>query len=56
MDEKSGGGFHFGNIGGSVSQSAGGDIVGGDKTTTTTTTTQIGFAGEEQKQQFHSEI
>ena len=56
MSEKSGGGFHFGNVGGSVSQSAGGDIVGGDKTTTTTTTTQIGFAGEEQKQQFHSEI
>lgn len=54
MSEKSGGGFHFGNVGGSVSQSAGGDIVGGDKTTTTTTT--IGFAGEEQKQQFHSEI
>jgi hypothetical protein len=55
MSEK-GGGFHFGNIGGSVSQSAGGDIVGGDKTTTTTTTIQKGFAGEEQKQQFHSEI
>jgi TolA-binding protein len=54
MSEKSGGGFHFGNIGGNVSQNAGGDIVGGDKTTTTTT--QIGFAGEEQKQQFHSEI
>jgi hypothetical protein len=47
-----GGGFHFGNIGGSVSQSAGGDIVGGDKVTTI----QNGFAGEEQKQQFHSEI
>jgi len=54
MSEKSGGGFHFGNIGGNVSQNAGGDIVGGDKTTTTTT--QIGFAGEEQKKQFHSEI
>ena len=57
MSEK-GGGFQFGNIGGNVSQTAGGDIVGGDKTTTTTTTTTIqqGFAGEEQKQQFHSEI
>jgi hypothetical protein len=54
-NEKSKGGFHFGNVGGSVSQTAGGDIVGRDKITTTTTT-QIGFAGEEQKQQFHSEI
>jgi hypothetical protein len=54
MSEKSGGGFHFGNVGGNVSQSAGGDIVGGDKTTTTTT--QVGFADEEKKQQFHSEI
>jgi hypothetical protein len=54
MSEKSGGGFHFGNVGGNVSQTAGGDIVGGNKTTTITT--QIGFAGEEQKQQFHSEI
>jgi hypothetical protein len=54
MTEASGSGFHFGNIGGNVNQSAGGDIVGRDKTTTSTT--QIGFAGEEQKQQFHSEI
>jgi hypothetical protein len=54
MAEKSGGGFHFGNVGGNVRVSAGGDIVGGDKTTTTTT--QVGFAGEEQKQQFQSEI
>lgn len=54
-NEKSGGGFSFGNVGGSVSQTAGDDIVGRDKITTTTTT-QIGFAGEEQKQQFHSEI
>jgi hypothetical protein len=54
MSEKSGGGFHFGNVGGNVSQSAGGDIVGGDKTTTTTT--QVGFADEAKKQQFHSEI
>ena len=54
MSEKSSGGFHFGNIGGNVSQNAGGDIVGGDKTTTITR--QIGFAGEAQKQQFHSEI
>lgn len=54
MSEKSGGGFHFGNVGGNVSQSAGGDIVGGDKTTTTTI--QKGFADEEKKEQFHSEI
>src|SRR5436190_7690162 len=51
MSEKSRGGFHFGNIGGSVNLSAGRDIVGGDQATT-----QIGFAGEDQKQQFHSEI
>jgi hypothetical protein len=55
MSEK-GGGFHFGNIGGNVSQSAGGDIVGGDKTTTTTTTIQKGFVDEQKKEQFHSEI
>ena len=59
MSEK-GGGFQFGNIGGNVSQTAGGDIIGGDKTTTTTTTTtttiQKGFADEEKKDQFHSEI
>lgn len=54
MSEKSSGGFHFGNVGGDVSQSAGGDIVGGDKTTTTMT--QVGFADEEKKEQFHSEI
>jgi hypothetical protein len=54
MSEKSGGGFQFGNVGGSVNLSAGGDIVGGDKTTTTTTT--IGFADEQKKEQFHSEI
>jgi archaellum component FlaC len=35
---------------------AGGDVVGGDKTTTTTTTIEKGFAGDEQKQQFQSEI
>jgi hypothetical protein len=59
MSEK-GGGFQFGNIGGNVSQSAGADIIGGDKTTTTTTTTtttiEKGFADEEKKDQFHSEI
>lgn len=57
MSEK-GGGFQFGNVGGSVNLQAGGDVVGGDKTTTTTTTTTIqqGFAGQEQKDQFHSEI
>jgi hypothetical protein len=52
--EKSGSSM-FGNVGGDVKMKAGGDIVGRDKITTTTTT-QIGFAGEEQKQQFHSEI
>ena len=56
MSEKSGGGFHFGNVRGNVIQRAGGDIVAGDKTTTTTITTQIGFADEQKKQQFHSEI
>ena len=52
------GGFHFGNVGGGVNVTAGGDVVGGDKTTTTTTTTTIqnGFAGDEQKKQFQSEI
>jgi hypothetical protein len=53
--EKSGGGFHFGNVGGNVKMKAGGDIGGGDKTTTTTTITK-GFAGDEQKQQFQAEI
>jgi hypothetical protein len=54
--EKSSGGFHFGAVGGDVSISAEGDVVGGNKTTTTTTATQIGFAAEAQRQQFHSEI
>jgi hypothetical protein len=56
--EKSKGGFHFGNVGGGVNVKAGGDVVAGDKTTTTTTTTTIknGFAGEQQKEQFQSEI
>ena len=56
MSEKSSGGFHFGSVGGGVNLNAGGDIVGGDKTTTTTTTIQKGFAGDDQKQQFQSEI
>lgn len=60
MSEKSKGGFHFGNIGGPVNFNAGENIVSGDQTTTTTTATTItiekGFAGEAQKQQFHSEI
>src|SRR3954462_12221599 len=55
MSEK-GGGFQFGNVGGNVNLNAGGDVVGGDKTTTTTTTIQQFFAGQEQKEQFHSEI
>jgi hypothetical protein len=56
--EKSSGGFHFGSVGGGVNLNAGADIVGGDKTTTTTTTTTIqnGFAADEQKQQFQTEI
>jgi hypothetical protein len=37
-----------------VNVTAGGDVVGGDKTTTTTI--EKGFAGDQQKQQFHSEI
>jgi hypothetical protein len=54
---KSKGGFHIGNVGGSVKVKAVGDVVAGDKTTTTTTTTiERGFAGDEQKQQFQSEI
>jgi acyl-CoA reductase-like NAD-dependent aldehyde dehydrogenase len=53
-NEKSGGGFHFGNVGGDVKMKAGGDIVGGDKTTTTTI--GKGFEGDEQKQQFQAEI
>ena len=64
MNEKSGS-SQFGNIGGSVS--AGGNIVGGDNVgrdkiggdnvgRDKITTTQTGFVGEEQKQQFHSEI
>jgi hypothetical protein len=53
--EKSSGGFHFGSVGGGVNLNAGADIVGGDKTTTTTTI-QNGFAADEQKQQFQTEI
>src|SRR6266571_5572792 len=55
-DENKGkkGGFHFGNVGGNVKITAGGDIVGGDKTATTTI--QKGFRGEEQKQQFEVQI
>jgi hypothetical protein len=53
-NEKSKGGFHFGNVGGGVNLNAGGDIVAGDKTTTTTI--ERGFAGDQQKQQFQSEI
>ena len=57
-NEKSSGGFHFGNVGGEVNLNAGGDIVAGDKTTTSTTTTTVknGFAADEQKQQFQTEI
>src|SRR6266478_372254 len=57
-NEKSEGGFHFGPVGGEVKIKAGGDMVAHDKTTTTTTTItmQKGFTGDEQKQQFQSEI
>jgi hypothetical protein len=48
------GGFHFGKVGGKVAMTAGGDIVGGDKITTTTI--QKGFAAEEQKTQFQTQI
>lgn len=50
--EKRSGGFHFGNVGGSVSQKAGDDIVGGDKTTTITN----GFADDGKKAQFQAQI
>ena len=50
---KGSGGFHFGNVAGSVSLNAGGDIVGGNKTTTTTTK---GFDDEGQKEQFQTQI
>jgi hypothetical protein len=54
MSATSKGGFNIGSVGGSVSVTAGGDVVAGDKTTTTTTTTTItnGFKQEEDKQQF----
>ena len=55
MSNASKGGFHIGNIGGNLSQQAGGDIVGGDKVTTTTTMIP-GFKQEEDKQQFLQEI
>ena len=54
--EKTSGGFHIGSVGGGVNIKAGGDVVGGDKTTTTTTTITKGFAGEEQKQQFQTQM
>ena len=54
--ETSKGGFKFGNVGGGVNVKAGGDVVAGDKTTTTTTTINKGFAGDEQKQQFQSQV
>jgi hypothetical protein len=56
-NEKSKGGFHFGNVGGDVKVKARGHVVGGDQNITTTTTTiERGFAGDQQKQQFQSEI
>jgi predicted phage gp36 major capsid-like protein len=52
MSGTSKGGFNIGSVGGSVSVTAGGDVVAGDKTTTTTTTITNGFKQEEDKQQF----
>ena len=51
-DNTNSGGIHVGNVGGSVIFSAGGDNVGGDKTTTTAK----GFADEEQRAQFQTQI
>jgi hypothetical protein len=58
MSEGTKGGFNFGNVGGNVSVTAGGDVVGGDKETTTTSTATItnGFKQEEDKQQFGRNI
>ena len=58
MSEGTNGGFNFGNVGGNVSVTAGGDVVGGDKETTTTSTATItnGFKQEEDKQQFGRNI
>jgi len=50
------GGFNFGSVGGSVTVSAGGDIVAGDKTTQTTTTINNGFKQEDDKQKFLQQI
>jgi len=52
MSGTSKGGFNIGSVGGSVSVTAGGDVVAGDKTTTTTTTITNGFKQEEEKEQF----
>jgi predicted phage gp36 major capsid-like protein len=55
--ENAKGGFHFGSVGGGVNISAGGDVVGGDKTTTNITgAVTKGFAGDEQKAQFASQM
>src|SRR5438105_1719860 len=53
-----GGGMHVGNAGGSMILSVGGDMTGRDETTTTTTTMTItkGFAAEDKKQQFQTDI
>jgi hypothetical protein len=58
MSEGTKGGFNFGNVGGNVGVTAGGDVVGGDKVTTTTSTATItnGFKQEEDKQQFGRDI
>lgn len=48
------GGFSIGNVGGNVTMSASGDIIGGDKTVTSTI--QRGFAAEAQKAEFQAQI
>src|SRR5439155_3561783 len=49
--KKQEGGFHFGNIGGSVAVTAGGDVVGRDKTTTIQ-----GFKDERDKEEFTKQV
>ena len=47
------GGIQFGNVGGSVSVQAGGDVVGGDKTTRITVS---GFRSDAEKLQFQGDL
>jgi len=52
MSDASRGGIHIGNVGGNVSFTAGGDVVGGDKAVTISN----GFNHEDNKRQFMSSI